>query len=770
MESSTHAAQATQDEELAAGQLESPPMDKSDTEATQQLDSTVSTVALDIPKMQERPHSPQAARSGRLLNYQASNSGLSGLKKRIVRVTTGTTTRHSKLLAWAETDEDLSETKIVGRIFDQDGCGQRFVMKESNRFRQIWGIVVALLLVYTGTFFPYKLIFLEFRMSDDAFNSDDYFIFELIVDILFWADLVIIFFFSFRNQQNREVLDMRKIAERYVMTWFIINLIACIPPDVFKVISGGAGASDMNKGLRLTRLHRTTRLARLVRLARLAKFAPFLRESTIWKYIQTFRGIRMMNMTLLLFWIAHMLACGWYLCAALHNDHSITWVGRRIENVSKNDSLLTSSPGVQWAHSMYFVLTVFTTVGFGDISAFTTGEILYVSLVMIVGTVVNSIIVSEVITIITGVDRAQAELNKQFGLIEDFADHAQLRPKVTAALEQVVKKAMKRGTISRVDHSDMKAFFNGQQLPRTMLGKLPQELFQGKLVSNKFIADLSKLVVVPPRLSLTLAAAMEIHQYDRKDTLYQNSDHPVHIFLVQSGTFANVGVPNPNGGSNPIPASVISKASLWRTHTNNFEVARDGQELFPYQLFGHGNYFGDYELFLDADVRSSYVRCEAPGSVLAVHRKDVKEIRHEYPSFITIWEKSAVARESHRKRMLRRLTEKQAYSLFAVLTIQRWFQENRVKVQAFSKSRGVALAKQILPKDAQRMADQTKFFSKSNGSTAFTCCGTALAEIAELRSEVSHLRNSMGGLQETLDQVLWELRGQKNDKAKAELR
>ena len=40
------------------------------------------------------------------------------------------------------------------------------------------------------------------------------------------------------------------------------------------------------------------------------------------------------------------------------------------------EMLLHYEPFDQWAHSMYFVFSVFTTVGFGDISAFTTGEIM----------------------------------------------------------------------------------------------------------------------------------------------------------------------------------------------------------------------------------------------------------------------------------------------------------------------------------------------------------------------------------------------------------
>lgn len=68
-----------------------------------------------------------------------------------------------------------------------------------------------------------------------------------------------------------------------------------------------------------------------------------------------------MNFACTLFWFVHILACGWYLCAALHQDPSRTWVYRR-QLDSAGTLLVEESPEVQWINAMYFVLTVFTTV------------------------------------------------------------------------------------------------------------------------------------------------------------------------------------------------------------------------------------------------------------------------------------------------------------------------------------------------------------------------------------------------------------------------
>lgn len=116
-------------------------------------------------------------------------------------------------------------------------------------------------------------------------------------------------------------------------------------------------------------------------------------------------------------WIVHILACGWYLCAALHEVPADTWVMRRVLD-AEGATVVDREPFDQWLNAMYFVLTVFTTVGFGDMFAVTNGEIVYVCITMGVGAVVHSIIISEVINVVTSSDQMNVFVMKQRELIE----------------------------------------------------------------------------------------------------------------------------------------------------------------------------------------------------------------------------------------------------------------------------------------------------------------------------------------------------------------
>ena len=86
---------------------------------------------------------------------------------------------------------------------------------------------------------------------------------------------------------------------------------------------------------------------------------------------------------------------------------------------------------------MYFILTVATTVGFGDISPFTLSELVFCIFLMLFGAVINSIIVSEVIAVLTRVDQANTELHTKRTAISGFLESTNVRH---SKLEDLLRK------------------------------------------------------------------------------------------------------------------------------------------------------------------------------------------------------------------------------------------------------------------------------------------------------------------------------------------
>lgn len=585
---------------------------------------------------------------------------------------------------------------------DSDGFdhfGSRFMMTEKNPIRLAWSVVLCLLLGYTATAFLYRFTFCTFHIGPNGMdpigeNDVGWKVIDLTVDVLFWIDLFVTFFLTYKDSKGREVDSMKLVAKNYLMFYFWINLLACLPEEAFSsIILAGQEDPDPSNTIdlrvtRVYRLQRISRLARLARVTRLVKFAHIMSSSHIWKWFQEQRGVRVVNFLVGLFWALHLMACGWYLCAALHDDVQMTWVARRgVDN--NGNTLLDQPPFEQWLVSMYFVLTVFTTVGFGDISAGTEAEIIYVAFTMLVGAVVHSIIISEVIGIVTSTDEVQKVIDKQVSLIEAFSAHTQLDGETSKQMKsEITWRARNWARSYGFDKKEMKDLITGKYMPRWLIAKMPKSIFNGSLIKNDFIRCVS---VVPPRLPCLLAVHLLSCDFEAGEIVYQMGDFPFNIFLVCGGTFSHVGRPGPQGGTDATEAEDVAKAAQGDPQTESSHVLVQAlpstydeavnsstakTRLFPYRLFSHGSYFGDHELIWGKP-RYSTVRCERKGSALTLHKSDFHDLREMLPQFAYCWASQSRRRERYRRHCLTLLTGKVSFKQVAASRIQAFLRRRK---------------------------------------------------------------------------------------------
>lgn len=638
---------------------------------------------------------------------------------------------------------------------------ERCVLKEGSYFRQGWDVCVGLMLLYTASVFIYRIVFIQFRMSEneeeDATGGDECLYgpepahvcesFKVFDHILFWLfvlDFFVNFFFTYRDGHGVEVCNLPKCAVNYLQGQFIFNALACTPNWVVDTLMGwmttGSAGDDSIGVTALVKLPRLTRLVRLVRLARLAglsKLVKLKERSKIIKQMMQTRSMRVLGQFVMFMVIIHITACGWYLCAAVHENHKLTWVGRRQAANADGDvtSLLTQPHYVQWCHSLYFVLTVFTTVGFGDMSAVTAGEILYVCFTMLIGAVIHSVVISEVISAVQSKDAAKALVESQASLIDAFCTHVEMPPRHLQGVKEWISVNRKAWMKMNYDRAGMKVLLTAKHLPRALLGKLPELLFKGSLVRSRFLMDAS--LTVPPRLTLLLALSMNKSTLKKGEVVYELSDFAAGIYIVNYGTFAHVGIPYADGGSDSSvapnarlsiglkalkarheespgssprrsPSGQIAKfmsgisaggakrsASLWwgressswwagdeALHADLKEIERKGPTLYPYHLVGRGSYFGDLEILGESSApRTSTMRCESEhgGELMMCGREELAEICKEFLKFSRLWRAWAARRGAVRRAMLQRLTEPVTYRDLAARSIQSYAREHLLR-------------------------------------------------------------------------------------------
>jgi len=611
-------------------------------------------------------------------------------------------------LEWLDDDDDHLYTteqpeecqKKTEANFWRDLMSQ-FVCKESSWTRKCWDLNLAFMLVYTAWIFPYRMCFIEMKIPEPTQKSWRGIFFEGFVDTMFYIDLVINFFFTYRGRDGREVANVKKIAQRYLRSFFVVNLIGCIPPELFQAVlqlaHGGEGNSaKFHKAARLLRMQRASRLLRMLRLLRLMKMDHFFKHNTTWKWIQNnIGGIRLVNFFFGFFTVAHIMACGWYMVAVFLEEKygpEEHWLARR--------GVREESGFAQWLTSLYFVFTVFTTVGFGDMSAFNSPEIGYVIVVMMVGALVNSIFVSEVVSVVTHVDETERGTQIQKELVGAFIEHVGLQGTIKERMISLSENRVRRAEMTFDRHS-VRDMLAGDKIPREVLESLPVELFDGRLLQNRLIRYCQDLhsTTLPPRFSLMLALLLSRHTYCSGDAVYYPGDHSFSVYMVLSGTFAAMAIPTAAGGKQKslefapqstegrkLSTELNGSATTTDPPPNQWELCgcankeTVGPTLYPYHLFSHGQYFGDFEIMgtLRDQRRHSYMRCLIEGECLLLLKKDMERFEKEFPQFTHLWYIMARRREWSHQRKLDNLTQGAPMKTFAIQIIQRAFRKKRL--------------------------------------------------------------------------------------------
>ena len=144
-----------------------------------------------------------------------------------------------------------------------------------GKIMSFWSPIVVILLIYTTTLMPYTLVFYDMEDTWD----DSWFVFQNVVDILFWTDLTINMFSSYYNDEGTLVTDRKKVIMTYVKTWFVIDLMACIPFDLIE--NALSGDSSNTKKIQLVRLSKLPRLYRIIKLAKVFKIFQFITHNSI---------------------------------------------------------------------------------------------------------------------------------------------------------------------------------------------------------------------------------------------------------------------------------------------------------------------------------------------------------------------------------------------------------------------------------------------------------------------------------------------------------
>ncbi|XP_053952183.1 potassium voltage-gated channel protein eag isoform X7 [Anastrepha ludens] len=278
-------------------------------------------------------------------------------------------------------------------------------------FKAIWDWVILCLTFYTAIMVPYNVAFKN-KTSEDV----SLLVVDSIVDVIFFIDIVLNFHTTFVGPGGEVVSDPKVIRMNYLKSWFIIDLLSCLPYDVFNAFDRDEdGIGSLFSALKVVRL---LRLGRVVR--KLDRYLEY--------------GAAMLILLLCFYMlVAHWLACIWYSIGRSDADNGIqySWLWK-LANVTQspysyiwsNDTgpELINGPSRKsmYVTALYFTMTCMTSVGFGNVAAETDNEKVFTICMMIIAALLYATIFGHVTTIIQQMTSATAKYHDMLNNVREF--------------------------------------------------------------------------------------------------------------------------------------------------------------------------------------------------------------------------------------------------------------------------------------------------------------------------------------------------------------
>ncbi|OMJ70146.1 hypothetical protein SteCoe_31944 [Stentor coeruleus] len=401
----------------------------------------------------------------------------------------------------------LNNNESIMKKFDY-----KWLFNPKSNFKTAWNSVIMILLFYTATFLPYRMCF-------NAWQYNNLMILDIIIDIVFFFDIIITFNTAIVSVSERIIYSRKSIAKKYMKFWFLIDLLSCIP---LEIMDTNTGSTSYNKFLRILRVSRLYRFVRILRLLKLLRFVRSQYVNNLLMANKSNAGFRRIAAFFFILLISvHILGCLWFYVSKTDSSN-MTWASfYHIED---------QPDYAQYLSSIYFVFTTLTTVGYGDNTPISNIEKIFTIILMAFGVIFYSYMIGSLSSSLKSKDYITAKVKAKLNGIKEFAKAV----KISQPLLKKIVSNIKINAYKNIhDNLDIEIII--KDLP----SNLREEIFDN--MYNKITQGLTFFQSKPKSFINSLVPNLKLSYYVFQDILYEEEDLPEEIYLINTGSvFLNI--------------------------------------------------------------------------------------------------------------------------------------------------------------------------------------------------------------------------------------
>ncbi|XP_028791056.1 potassium channel AKT2/3 [Neltuma alba] len=373
-----------------------------------------------------------------------------------------------------------------------------WIISPMDRRYRCWESLMVVLVAYSAWVYPFEIGFLMSSPKHKLFIMDN------VVDLFFAVDIVLTFFLAYIDRSTQLLVrDPKKIAHRYLSTWFIMDVASTIPYEALGYVITGKRRVALPFYL--------LGILRLWRLRRVKQYFTRLEKDIRFSYF----FIRCLRLLCVTYFIAHCGGCLYYLLADVHSNLGRTWIG------TVNPNFKETSIWRRYISAMYWSLTTMTTVGYGDFHAVNPIEMAFNICYMLFNLGLTAYLIGNMTNLVVqGTGRTMEFRNN----IEEASNFAR-RNGVSARLkEQIISYMFLRYKAESMNHHQLM-----EQLPKSIRKSICQHLFLPAAEKVYLFQGVSRDIL------LSLAAKMKAEYIPPKEDVIMQGESAEDVYIIVSG-------------------------------------------------------------------------------------------------------------------------------------------------------------------------------------------------------------------------------------------